>query len=560
MTDPAFRKILRVNLTTGLCWFESLNTETIQEHPGGRALGTALLSGYGGSEPFSADTPLVFTTGPLCCTSAPMSSRCTMTVHSPLTDTIFSNSAGGSFAFALKSCGLAALLIEGACNTPSILQITPDRAEILPAVSLWGADTETAIKKLPEVAGRAVIGPAGENLVLYASIVTGSGEPFGRGGTGALMGHKRLKAVTVEGDIKTPIADSSSLDTAIEDVMRLFRASPFLLGPLGIHENGDAALTDMLLQRGMLPGENFKSFHGVSASINAAGLRSSYQSEAGGCYDCQLACKRLLHDGSVLPEYLSLASFGGLCGQTDLKKIVRLCKICGDLGLDPVSSASTIAAWAEITGNELKRLDIEQLLYQIAIGSGDGKLLSQGAARTASQLGQPEKAICVKGLELPPFDPRASTALALAYVTSTNGGSHLPAWPLTTEILRKPVPTDRFTFDGKARLISMFEDANAAFDSLVLCRYASAAIGIEEAAALLAAVTGERYNAADLLKIGRKTIAIERDFNLGKGFTEADDRLPERFFTESANGLPPVDMQRFQQELEAYQRIRITQA
>ena len=165
----------------------------------------------------------------------------------------------------------------------------------------------------------------------------------------------------------------------------------------------------------------------------------------------------------------------------------------------------------------------------------------------------------VKGLELPPYDPRASTGLALAYATSPHGGSHLPAWPIASEILRKPVPTDRFSFDGKARVIAMFEDANAAVDCLSLCRFASAAVELEELAALLSAITGQGYSPADLIKTGRRTVQQERLFNQQCGFTAADDSLPQRFFTESANGLAPLDQQRFEQELAAYHRIRSAQ-
>jgi aldehyde:ferredoxin oxidoreductase len=196
------------------------------------------------------------------------------------------------------------------------------------------------------------------------------------------------------------------------------------------------------------------------------------------------------------------------------------------------------------------------MLVEVAQRTGQGALVALGAASLADDLGQPEQAMTVKGMELPPYDPRASTGLALACAVAPHGASYLTAWPIASEILRKPVPTDRFSFDGKARVIAMAEDANAAADSLVLCRFACAAVELEEMAALLSAVTGEEYSPADLLAAGRRTVAQERAFNGSCGFSVIDDTLPERFFVEQANGLQPINHHRFEQEVAAYHRIR----
>jgi aldehyde:ferredoxin oxidoreductase len=557
--SPAGR-ILRVNLTTGLCQQETLASETMQIWLGGRGLGTALLRDVTGCDVFDPDQLLVFSVGSLCSTLTPLSARCVLTTRSPLTNTIFSCSSGGPFAWQLKRTGFTALVLQGASATPCLLEITPDGAALAPASELWGLGVNATLKCLDRSSGAAaVIGPAGENGVRYASIETRDGEPFSRGGLGAVMGRKGLKGITVRGDAETLIADQPAFDKALEDLMRLFRASPFLYGPLGIRKQGTAALVDLLAQRGMLPGNNFVGFSGNATDWNAAALRNRYSPQAGGCHDCPVACKRLLPDGSYLPGYDQLATFGGLCGLSELDQITNISRQCCDLGLDPLSTGATLAVWAQITGQELSRLALDPLLADISTRAGQGDLLSLGAAQLAQQLGQPEKAMTVKGLELPPYDPRASTGLALGYATSPHGGSHLTAWPIASEILRKPVPTDRFSFDGKARIINLFEDANAAVDSLVLCRFASAAAELEELAALLAAVTGEGYGPADLMQIGRRIVTAEQAFNRCNGFTDADDTLPEHFFAESANGLAPLDQRRFEQELAAYHRIRASQ-
>jgi aldehyde:ferredoxin oxidoreductase len=559
MTGVAARQILRVNLTKKTCQKELLATEIRQSWLGGRGVGTALLRDFAGIDPFDPDMPLVITTGPLCGTPVPMSTRCVLTGRSPLTNTIFSSSCGGDFAWQLQRSGFAVLVIQGVSQTPCLLEITPEGATIHPATELWGGGVSTTFQQLTGVAGVAAIGPAGENGVRYATIETKDGESFSRGGLGAVMGQKGLKAITICGDCMTEIVDQPAFDKALEDLMRLFRASPFLYGPFGIRQHGTVALVDLLAQRGMLPGQNFKDFSGIFSGWNVAALHRGYPSDAGGCHDCPVACKRLLPDGSVLPDFDALATFGGLCGLNESSKILELCNQCHELGLDPVSAGATIAVWAEISGQELSPLMSGSLLTEISRRTGQGELISLGADHLAHQLGPPEQAMTVKGLELPPYDPRASTALALAYATSPHGGSHLPAWPIASEILRKPVPTNRFSFDGKARIIAMFEDANAAVDSLVLCRFASAAAELEEMAALLAAVTGEGYEPADLMQAGRRIVAAEQAFNHSNGFVAADDCLPARFFNETVNGLPLLDQQRFEQELASYHRIRAQQ-
>ena len=510
--------LLRVDLTTGSCQREPLAASLLQDCLGGRGLGTALLQEYAGLDPFSPEMPLVLTIGPLCGTPVPMSSRCVLTGRSPLTNTIFSSTSGGPLGPCLLGAGVVAVLLHGKADSSCLLEISRGGDRLLPAGQLWGLGSGATMQQLGQFGAATVIGPAGEQQVRYASVETASGEPFSRGGFGAAMGSKRLKGIVLKNSPATvTIADQAGFAKALEDLMRLFRASPFLLGPLGIREHGTSALVDLLRQRGMLPGRHFSSFSGDETRWNAHALRQQYQSHQGGCHDCLVACKRIASDGTVLPDYDQLAAFGGLCGMDDLEQIVELCSWCHDQGVDPVSYA---------------------------------------AEKTASA---GETAMTVKGLDLPPYDPRASTGLALAYATSPHGASHLPAWPIASEILRKPVPTDRFSFDGKARVIAMFEDANAAVDCLPLCRFASAAVELEELAALLSAVTGQSYSPADLIKIGRRTVRQERLFNQQCGFAATDDSLPQRFFTESANGLAPLDQQRFEQELAAYHRIRAAQ-
>lgn len=513
MSSIVPKHILHVDLTRAVCRQELLPSELLENRLGGRGLATSLISDYAGVDPLAADMPLIFSIGPLCGSGVPMSSRTVLTSRSPQTGTIFSSSSGGPFGLYLAAAELAVIRISGKSDRPLLLEIDQQGARLLPADKLWGKWCFDTLAELPGIA--AVIGPTGEQVLPNATVETSQGESFGRGGLGSVMGSKGLKGILLRlSPARREIADPAAFDKAMEDLLRLFRASPFLLGPLGIHRHGTAALVDLLKSRGMLPGSSFQSFQGDETSFNAHACRTAYTTSPGGCHDCLVACKRVLPDGSWLPDYDQLAGFAGLGGVEELDKIVEFCLQCRNQGCDPISFAA--------------RLSVEQ----------------------------PQM---VKGLELTPYDPRASTGLALSIATSTHAGSHLTAWPIASEILRKPLPTDRFSFDGKARVIAMFEDVAATVDSLALCRFASSAVELEELAALLAAVTGNGYTAADLAAIGRKTVLLERDFNHKSGFIDADDQLPELFFSQSANGLPPIDKVRFEQELAAYHSIRMQQ-
>ena len=551
-------RMARADLATGQCSIEELPLHLQHAWLGGRGLGVALLHEYAASNGFSAELPLIFAGGPLCGTSIPMSGRCVLTGRSPLTGSIFSCFSGGGFAWQLRKVGFDAVVVTGASEVPVQLAITPAGVSLLPADELWGLSTAAVFGRLAaDQQSVAAIGQAGESGVLFASLETSDGESFARWGLGAVLGKRRLKAITICGgpDHGMAVACQSAFDRGLQDLQRLFLASPFLYGPFGIHEHGTTALMDLLDRRGMLPAENFRR-NLSSAGINAFALRQQFRPTSHGCHDCPVACKRRDADGLSLPDFDALAALAGCCDRADLAGAVTAYRCCLELGLDPVSAAGSVAAWSEITGKTVSAERLVALLQLIASREGDGAVLAGGAQRMALKLGEPDVAMAVKGLELPPYDPRSACGLALAYAVAPHGGTDRDAWPLASEVLRKPVPTDPASFDGKARIISLAEAANAAMDSLVLCRFASCAVELEECAALLTAVTGRQYSPGDLLKIGEQIIMSERSFNQACGIDSAADRLPARFFNQPCGVLAPLDRCRFEEELARYQRIR----
>jgi aldehyde:ferredoxin oxidoreductase len=470
--------LLHVDLATGEARKESIPADWLISYIGGRGLGVRLLRETYTLDPFHPAMPLIFAVGPLCGTPAPTAARLSVVSRSPLTGTVYDCSVGGRWR--LKAAGIDAVRIVGHSPRPVALAVASDGAELLPADGLWGRTVGETVRALEGRGSVAAIGPAGEREVLFASIMMGEGNAAGRGGLGTVMGRKNLKAVVVNGDRATPVADRARFDKARSDVMRLFRASPVIFGELGID---------------------------------------------------------------------------------DLRAIVRSNDLCNALGMDTISAAATLSAWGEARGRFPAAEEVEGLLLDIGYRRGEGDLLALGSRRVAEATGRPELSMSVKSLELPAYDPRGAYGMALAYCTSNRGGCHLRAYPISHEILRKPVATDRFSFSGKARIIKIAEDTNAAVDSLVACRFSFFGATIEEYAELLAAATGEAYGPQGLKELGERIYLTERFYNCANGFAAPDDRLPERFFREpgsSGEGIAvhPLDKGRFTEELQKYYRIR----
>jgi aldehyde:ferredoxin oxidoreductase len=555
-------RILKVDLTNGTSRIEDIPRQWLEEYLGGRGLGVRLMRDYFRLDPFNPAMPLIFAVGPLCGTSAPTAARLSVVSRSPLTGTIYDCSAGGRFAWRLKAAGLDVLFITGKSAAPVALAISPERVDIIPAGHLWGSDIPATVKALEGYGSVTAIGPAGENGVLFANIMMGEGNSVGRGGLGAVMGAKGLKAVVVEGDRKTEIADPGLFEKARQDVMRLLKASPVVFGPLGIAEFGTPVLVDLMAQRRMAPTENFrKTYFAHSGNYSGPAIREACGAKKDGCYGCPIQCKKSDRDGGHLPEYETVSHFGALNNVDNLHAIVTANQRCNDLGLDTITAAATLSAWGEIRGKFPTAGEIPTLLEDIALCRGDGQLLSLGSRRLAEQMDRPELSMSVKSLELPAYDPRGAYGMALAYCTSPGGGSHLRAYPISHEILRKPVPTDRFSFSGKARIITIAEDSNAAVDSLVACKFSFFGASLEEYAELLTAATGICYSPQRLKEIGWRILLTERFYNCANGFSRKDDILPERFFCEAGSSgdgidIPSIDRRRFEEELDKYYRIR----
>lgn len=562
MSGYTFRS-LHIDLTTRTVEEVPTPLQLCEEYLGGRGFGVSMISDSITCSWDSSEMPIIFATGPLVGTASPTSGRMAVVSRSPLTGTVFDCSVGGRFGTTLKRAGYDYIRIVGTADRLTVLEIDGAGATLRDA----GA---SALQAVSEVAqgysgewSTAVIGPAGERKVRFASIMIDGHYSAGRGGLGAVMGAKRLKAIAVRGSGPVPVADAAALQSARESVMRLLRTSQAVFGEFGLSEFGTAALVDLMHARRMEPTENFrKTVFPQAGKYSGYSMKTRYRARKTGCAGCPILCKKIGAAGEVIPEYETVSHFGALNANGDLDSIVSANALCNELGMDTISAAATIACHAELEGRTIPPAEILQLLHEIAERRTDrGRSLAEGSLRHAAAQGRPDLSMTVKGLELPAYDPRGAYGMALAYATSNRGACHLRAYPISHEILRKPVATDRFTFEGKARIIKIAEDLNAVVDSLTACKFVFFACGLEEYARVLSAVTGRQCDVQSLFRAGERIWNAERGMNRANGFTAADDDLPARFFAEPGTSgtyaeMQPLDRNEFLRARGNYYRIR----
>lgn len=560
-------KILTVNLTEQTTDELRLPPHLYARNIGGKGLSGELLFEHFRHAWDDPQMPLVFMTGPLNNTSSPTSGRMTVMSRSPLTGAICDASVGGTLGTVLKRAGYDGIVVTGKSDAWCGLSLSESGAALRSATHLTGLPISVIHSQLSAEPGmqngaHAMVGPAAENGVRYAAIVFDGHYFAGRGGLGLVMAEKKLKFISVRGSLKTSVFDRDELKGAQEEIYRLVSASPVLTGDLGLTNYGTGALYDLMLTRRMMPTHNFRqTYFEHSPAMNAYAYKKHYDTKKFGCAGCHILCKKIGAKGEIIPEFETMSHFSALLGNSDMDAVVEANRLCNEAGMDTISAGVTLATFAEITGQVIAPDQFLGMLEDIASGRGDGAALGQGALHFARASGRPEAAMVSKGLEFPAYDPRGAHGMALAYATSTRGGCHLRAYPVSHEILRKPVATDRFSLSGKARIIKISEDMNAVVDSLTACKFLFFAASLEEYARALNGVTGMQTSAQQLLKVGERIYYRERIMNARNGFTAGDDDIPARFFKESGSSsesihVAPLDRSEFLQERAAYYRIR----
>ncbi|MBN1763179.1 MAG: aldehyde ferredoxin oxidoreductase family protein [Methanomicrobia archaeon] len=549
------KRILQIDLSKGKVNSFTPDRSLLQEYIGGRGLGAKIVYDAGRVDALSPANLLVFAAGPLTGTTTPASGRVSLSTKSPLTGTIFDSNCGGSFGPELKKAGYDAIVITDKSPEPVVLAIEDEHVDIKPAGALWGKNAKETTKLLDDKGRVACIGRAGEKQVLLASIMSDRVHTFGRGGVGAVMGSKNLKAVVVKGTGSVDIFDHNEFIKQKQSINRLLIASPTITKGLAVF--GTPFLMKISNWMKILPIANFEKAES-EVDLNPFFAKSIVERKSPrrkACYSCPIACKREAETGEELPEYETIGVMGANIRNADYEAIVTANRLCNDYGLDTVSVGVVLGSYAEIHNRGISGDELATLTKLIGEQEGVGERLGKGARRFAIDKGKPEAAMQIKGLELPAYDPRGVKGLGFSYATSNRGGCHTRAYLVAPEILRKPKAIDPYTLAGKAGHTKIFQDRFAAVDSLVVCKFAFFGVGEEEYANILSAVTGVSYTSEDLMRVGERIWNVERLYNLREGFTEEDDMLPERFFTEEVNGRI-VDKNEFLKARDEYYRMR----
>ncbi|NHJ12130.1 MAG: aldehyde ferredoxin oxidoreductase [Candidatus Thorarchaeota archaeon] len=564
--------LLYVSLSKGRISREPLPKTLYEQYLGGRGLGVKLLYDNlpTGLDPLSADNWIIFAVGPVTASPVPTSGRFVVITKSPATGTILDSHAGGYFGPELRRSGIAAAVITGKSPNPVYLWIHDDVAELRDASKIWGKDTSEStdllIAETDSRAQVACIGPGGESMSLMAAIMTDKHRAAGRGGVGAVMGSKNLKAVVARGTGKTEAANPEELAERVKRARLLIKKNGVTDKSLPIY--GTAVLVNVTNELGMLPTFNFQegTFNDAEG-VSGEKLLERLHVRTYNCQACPIGCGRISKAyGEEVggPEYETIWAFGPQCGINDLEWIAAANHRCNLLGIDTISVGSTIGCAMELVQHGALDAPLHfgetdgllELIDDIGYGRGLGAEMAEGSKRFAARYGMPELAMQVKGLEIPAYDPRGVQGHALGYATSNRGGCHLRSYMIGPEVLGSPVIVDRDRSQGKAGLVILYQNLSAAMDSLVLCRFTNFAWSVDDYAEMTASVTGLPIDGKVLLIIGERIWNLERLFNQREGFGSKDDTLPPRFFKPLPEGGSRNRIVHLDTMLPEYYRLR----
>jgi aldehyde:ferredoxin oxidoreductase len=549
--------MIRVNLTTGSIKKEPLNMKDANDYVGARGLGTKYFCNEVDPkvDPLSPDNKLIFITGPLTGTAASSAGRYEVVSKAPLTGTIGASNSGGHFGPELKFAGYDGIIFEGKADHPVYLHIDDDAVELLDASDLWGKNVHETTEQLEAKHGKvrvACIGAPGERQMLYAAIMNDKNRAAGRGGMGAVMGSKNLKAVCVRGTGGVKVARPKEFMEQIAKTRDILLHHP--VTGQGLPAYGTQILVNLINEVGGLPLHNSRdgAYWEEADKTSGETLAKTYLVKNQGCFGCSIACGRVtkIEDRGDLdgfgegPEYEAGWSYGAACGVTDLGAICKCNFICNEEGMDPITLGSTIACAMELyemgaipeedIGFPLRFGDRDamvELTRQCAKGEGFGKVIGMGSYRMATKYGHPELSMSVKKQEIPAYDSRAIQGIGLNYATSNCGAAHVRGYVIAPEVLGVPMKTDPLVTTKKGDLVKLFQDLTALCDSTGMCIFITFAVGLPEIAGQYRAAVGSDESDEDILLKGERIWNLEKRFNMEAGVEK--DTLPPRLLREA---------------------------
>lgn len=588
-------RVCMVDLSTGKVCDYPWSDEERRLFIGGKTMAAKILGDNitKDTKPLSEENMLVITTGPFTGTGTPSSSRFNISTLSPQTGIITSSNCGGNFGYYLKKAGFDALIIKGKAKAPLWLEIHNNSFKFHDARELWGMNTGKTQEVLDEVIktgngktrknGKIVIGPAGENMVRYASIVSNE-RLAGRGGTGAVMGYKNLKAVTVSGNHEIQVHDRKKLDKLNKSWFKYLKSHPLTGDQLP--RLGTAGLVSTMQMRGQLSTKNYNyGQYDDFEKVNGELLAEEFNIVNKGCLSCPIKCARTVEvNGKAVkgPELETLGLLGGGILNSDMYSILKWNYELDELGMDSISAASTLAYAMEANEKGLwdnglafgQTDEISQVFDDIAHRRGIGDELANGSKWLSEKYGGKEFAIHSKGLELAAYEPRRSVGLGLGYAVSNRGGCHLNGgYMVLLEGLSLNV--DQQNPHGKPDFTVMFQDLMEAVSSCGQCLFTTYAFfpaplishpnswytkafcksvpylgpvlrvlnTFPQVACIhipvlfnqsiaLHHITGMPVTFGSFFKAGKRGYTLERHINTRFGISRKDDSLPSRLTDE----------------------------
>ena len=563
-------KVLNVNLSDGTLVTESPERTRLEDLLGGRGVNVWTLYQTLSKEidPLHSTNILVFGAGPLVGTLIPANGRYNVSSRSPLTTLLGDANSAGLWAPMLKKAGYDGIVVSGASDWPVYLFINDKKAVIQDARHLWGKGvSETTWQLRKDHGPRAyvlAIGPAGENLVRFASILNDVDRAAGRTGNGAVMGSKKLKAIVIAGQGRVPVADPEKALVATKEINKIILAAPSFKARSQL---GTTMCTLLYNQMGVLPTRNHQTgVYAKAEMISGERLKEKYVIRPKSCYCCPIHCSRYseIKDGKYAgtkmegPEFETICAVGSNLLNDDLESILYLNRRLNDLGMDTISTGGCIAYAMECFENglihsaDLDGLDLTwgnvpaiiSLVDKIAYRQGLGHLLAEGVMRAAQKIhGSASYALHIKGMEVPAQEVRGLKAWGLGWAVASRGGDHCRAFPVMETVwspkqalayFGSEKAADRFAYEGKPAMVKWAEDLGAVIDSLGLCKIAYVSMGVppELIAEAFQAVTGKEMSSEQILKAGERINNLERLLNLKLGLSPTQDTLQSRFVEE----------------------------
>ena len=551
---------LRIDVSKGTSEYVPLSDTVLRQYLGGSGLGVKLLLDEGAAvmDPLAPEAPLVFTFSPLVGSPLTTSAKFAVVSKSPLTGRINDSLASSGFAIAGKRCGCDGIVIVGRAAELSVVVIDETGVRMEPATEYRGAtcrETESGLKaRLGANYRVASIGPAGEQLVRYATI-SHDGRHAGRGGSGAVLGSKNVKAIAVRGQHCAEWANPEELTTISKSL------SKRSFGPATAKYRELGTATNLLTfnRFGALPTRNFQSgTFDEAASLSPEQLSTTRSKTRESCVSCTIGCEHIYSLGSgtgVRVEYESLFALGSLCGVSDADAVLRASQRCDELGLDTISTGGTIAfamecverGWLNETWLTFGSADaLLRVIDLIGSRQGIGDLLADGSRRAAEAIGHHsiDFAPQVKGLEIPGYEPRALQTMALGFAVGARGADHNRSGAYEVDFSDK-VDRRHVTLDAVRHAIDT-EDKAALMDSMIICKFLRGVFEDfhAEAAEMLRSVTGWDVSADELRETAKRIVSAKRQFNLLAGWTPAEDTLPERFLSTPLPNDPEASLSR----------------